>query len=112
MQLRFRYVGGCGDHDRRRRAVAPEAPDLHRESRFGQIPSSQPSASTQSFAPAKGGGTLEDARGADHLTLNGSRSPARSDIFGTSARHQGARARRGRGYAWSAASERRTHTGS
>ena len=41
-----------------------------------------PVAFSQNFAPAKGGGTLEDARGSDHLTRDGVVLTGEKDIFG------------------------------
>ena len=41
-----------------------------------------PAAFTQSFVPAKGGGTLEDARGSDHITRDGIVLSGEKDIFG------------------------------
>ena len=41
-----------------------------------------PAAFTQSFVPAKGGGTLEDARGSDHITRDGVVLSGEKDIFG------------------------------
>ena len=43
-----------------------------------------PASYTQSFFPSKGGGTLEDARGSDHLTANGVTLTGEKDIFGRS----------------------------
>ncbi len=41
-----------------------------------------PAAFTQTFIPSKGGGTIEDARGSDHLTANGVILTGEKDIFG------------------------------
>ena len=41
-----------------------------------------PASYTQSFSPAKGGGTLEAARGSDHLTADGVVLTGEVDVFG------------------------------
>jgi len=41
-----------------------------------------PASYTQTFAPSKGGGTLEDARGSDHVTANGVILAGEQDVFG------------------------------
>jgi serine protease AprX len=49
---------------------------------LAQMLSRNPSASTQSFAAATGRGTLEGARGPDHLSRNGVALTGERDIFG------------------------------
>jgi len=52
------------------------------ELRLGPILAAQPPIYTQAIAPATGGGSLELARGSDHLTLDGVVLKGEQDIFG------------------------------
>ena len=54
------------------------------EINLAKLATTTPASYTQTFGPSKGGGTLEAARGSDHLTLNGVVLNGETDIFGHS----------------------------